>query len=285
MYSLFILRRMRPLHYLWQSVKKGLGPRDGYRHYAKKGSSKLLEKFLAGGALVGGAVATGELISAARGGRDPEKVDSQVYIKDSSSNLLKLSGVEGGGLNTGTILGIAIFAVLGFMVCIPVVRCMRRIWNCGKKKEKETFMLPTGSFHYKESLPYPVQHGLQTTQASGWTPTDAPDVHQAPPVFPTHQVKSPHSHFPSPVAWDQEDVSEDPIVTGVCTGFYNQETLPDPPAQLENMEDVMATLEERVIETLDTEEEDDFKNLGKRNNLGERLRGIKKRAMERVSRD
>ena len=47
----------------------------------------------------------------------------------------------------------------------------------------------------------------------------------------------------------------------------------------------MATLEERVVETLDTEEEDDFRNLGKRNNLGERLKGIKKRALERVNRD
>ena len=275
---------MRPLHYLWASVKKGLRPRDGYCHYAKKGSSKLLEKFLARGVLVGGAVATGELISAARGGRDPKKVDSQVYIKDSSSNLLKLSGVEGGGLNTGTILRIAIFAVFGIMVCIPVVRCMRRIWNCGKSKEKETFVLPTESFHYRGFPPYLVQHGPQTTQAIGGTPPDAPEMPQAPPVF-SHQVKSPHSHFPPPVAWDQEDVSEDPIGTGVCTGFYNQETLPDPPAQLENMEDVMATLEERVIETLDTEEEDDFKNLGKRNNLGERLKGIKKRAMEQVNRD
>ena len=256
--------------YLWASVKKGLRPRDGYRHYAKKGSSKLLEKFLAGGALVGGAVATGELISAARGGGDPEKVDSQVYIKDSSSNLLKLSGVEGGGLNSGTVIGIALCAVLGFMVCIPVTRCIRRIWKCGKSKEKETLVLP-GSFHYKGSPPYSVQQGLQTTQAIGETPPDAPEMFPAPPVF-SHQVKSPISHFPPPAsipaAWDQEDVSEDPIVTGTCAGFYNEEIQPAPPVHLENMEDVMANLEERVVETLDTEEEeDDFKNLGKRNNL------------------
>ena len=80
-------------------------------------------------------------------------------------------------------------------------------------------------------------------------------------------------------------MSKDPIVTGACAGFYNQEILPAPPVHLESMEDVMATLEERVVETLDTEEEDDFKNLGKRNNLGERLRGIKRRAIERVNRD
>ena len=97
---------------------------------------------------------------------------------------------------------------------------------------------------------------------------------------PSHQVKSPHSHIPPPVAWDQEDVSEDPVITGACAGLY-QEPLPDHPVnQLENMEDVMATLEERVIETLDTEEEDDFQNLGKRNSLGERLKGMKRRAME-----
>ena len=107
-------------------------------------------------------------------------------------------------MNTGTILGIAIFAVLGFMVCIPIVRCMRRIWNCGGKKEKETFVLPTGSFHYKESPPYSVQPGLQVAQAAGWAPPDALDMQPAPPVFPTHQVKSPHSHFSPPVpAWDR----------------------------------------------------------------------------------
>ena len=69
-------------------------------------------------------------------------------------------------------------------------------------------------------------------------------------------------------------------MTGTCAGFYNQEALPDPPV----MEDVMETLQERVIETLDTSEDDDF-NLGKRNNLGERLKGMKKRAMERISKD
>ena len=233
---------------------------------------------------MGGAVATGELIAATRGGSDPGKVDSQVYIKDSSSNLLKFSGVEGGGLNSGSILMIAIFAVIGFMVCIPVTRCLRRIWKCGKSKKEETLVLP-GSFHYRGSPPYSVPQGLQTTQAIGETPPEAPEMFPAPPVF-SHQVKSPISHFPPPAsvptAWDQEDVSEDPIVTGVCAGVYNEEIQPAPPA----MEDVMANLENREVETLDTEEEeDDFRNLGKRNNLGERLRVIKKRALERVNRE
>ena len=282
---------------MWASIKKGLRPRDGYGHYAKKSSSKLLEKFLAGGALVGGAVATGELISAVKGGGDPGKVDSQVYIKDSSSNLLKFSGVEGGGLSSGSIVGIAILATLGFMVCIPVVHCMRRIWNCGKKKNKETFESPVGSFHYTGSPPYYAQQGLQTHAFGGTPPAfpempralpqpDAPEIPQALPIF-SHQVKSPYLPSPSTVAWDKEDVTEDPVVTGACSGLYNQETLPAPPAHLENMEDVMATLEERPVETMDTEEEeeDNFRNLGKRNNLGEQLKRIKDRAFERVNKE
>ena len=57
---------------------------------------------------------------------------------------------------------------------------------------------------------------------------------------------------------------------GACTEINNQEILPEPPT----MEDVMDTLQSSE------EEEDD--NLGKRNNLGERLRKMKKRAVERM---
>ena len=87
----------------------------------KKGTGKMLGKFMAGGALVSGAVATGELLSHIKGGGAPERIDSQVYVRDDSSNLFKLSGVEGGGLNAGTIVGIAIVAVLGCMICIPFI--------------------------------------------------------------------------------------------------------------------------------------------------------------------
>ena len=268
--------------YLWASIKNGLRPRAGYKHTAKKGSSKLVEKFLAGGALVGGAVATGEIISAVKGGNDPGQVDSKVYIRDSSSNLMKFSGIESGSLSSGSILVIAILAVIGFMVCIPITRCLRRYCKCGKKSKKETLVLP-GSFHYR-SPQQSVPRMMQTTQAIGESPQDVPEMFPAPPVFP-HQVKPSVVHFPSPAsaptAWDQEDISEDPIVTGVCSGFYGEEIQSAPPA----MEDVMANMEKREVETLDTEDEEEFRHLGKRNNLGERLRIIKKRALERVSKE
>ena len=267
---------------MWASIKKGLRPRAGYKHTAKKGSGKLLEKFLYGGALVGGAIATGEIVSAVRGGNDPGQVESQVYVRDSSSNLMKFSGFEGGSLSGGSILMIAILAVIGFIVCIPITRCLRRCWKCGKKGKKEqTFVLP-GSFNYRQQA---VPQGIQATHAIDGPPQENPEAFPAPPVF-AHQVKNSALQFPSPAsaptAWDQEDISEDPIVTGMCSGFYGDEIQPAPPA----MEDIMESLEKREVETVDLEEEEDeFRTLGKRNNLGERLRVIKKRALERVGRE
>ena len=177
---------------------------------------------------------------------------------------------------------IAILAVIGFIVCIPITCCLRRCWKCGKKgKKEETFVLP-GSFSYRQQA---VPQGIQATHAIDGPPQESPEAFPAPPVF-AHQVKHSALHFPSPAsaptAWDQEDISEDPVVTGMCSGFYGDEIQPAPPA----MEDIMETLEKREVETVDVEEEEDeFRTLGKRNNLGERLRVIKKRALERVGRE
>ena len=101
-----------------------------------------------------------------------------------------------------------------------------------------------------------------------WTPPDILDTPPALPAHPVHQVQIQPPHFPPPVpTWDKEDITEDPIVVGACTGTNDQEVLPESPA----MKDVMDTLQS-------SEEEDD--NLDKRNNLGERLRRMKKRPVE-----
>ena len=130
----------------------------------------------------------------------------------------------------------------------------------------------TGSFRYKETLLHDSPLGPQFSQPAVWTAPDLLNTPPAPPTYPVHQVHTQPPYFLPPVPiWDKEDVTENPIVVGACAEINNQEILPEPPA----MEDIMDTLQSSK------EEEDD--NLGKRNNLGERLRNIKKRVVERLN--
>ena len=102
-----------------------------------------------------------------------------------------------------------------------------------------------------------------------------PDLLNTPPVqptYPAHQVHPQPPYFLPPVpAWEKEDITESPIVVGTCAEINNQEILPEPPA----MEDIM--------DAMQSGEEDEDDILGKRNNLGERLRNMKKRAVERLN--
>ena len=110
-------------------------PRNSFKHTAKKGTGKILERFLGGAALVSRALATGKLISHMEGDSTPNQVTSDVYVNDESTSMLQLSGVEGGGLSAASLVGLAIVALLGIIACVPLVKCLYRISRCCNKKK------------------------------------------------------------------------------------------------------------------------------------------------------
>ena len=98
--------------------------RNGFCHTAKKCTGKILERFLGGAALVSGALATGKLISHMEGDNTPSQITSDVYVKDESTSMLRLSGVEGGGLSAASLVGLAIVTLLGIIACFPNIKCL-----------------------------------------------------------------------------------------------------------------------------------------------------------------
>ena len=197
---------------MFKSAKKAVKPRDGFRHWVKKGSSKMIGKFLAGGALVSGALAAGSAVAHIQGDRAPKRITSDMYVRDESQSMFRLSGIEGGGFHIASIIGVSILVLFSCMVGMPLIRCVYRLSKCGQRRKVIDTEIPaSGSFHYKEGISYtnPINPQFHEHQ---WTDSGFIDPPQPHPVYPAHQMQIPHSHpVPHPhLAWDEIDIAEDP---------------------------------------------------------------------------
>ena len=82
-----------------------------------------------------GAIGTGKILAHIEGEREPCEVNTNLYYKDDSTSMLKLSGIEEGGFPAGSLLGFSILALLGLIVCIPIVKLVYCLVTCCPKKK------------------------------------------------------------------------------------------------------------------------------------------------------
>ena len=85
---------MKGLSYILKQIKHKSTPRDWWAHRVKKRGLGLDKGVFSGAALMAGVAGTAEIVSHIKDSGPPQQVTVQMYYRDDSLSMLKLSEVD-----------------------------------------------------------------------------------------------------------------------------------------------------------------------------------------------